>query len=95
MPGEPAPRGRVVVLLSGTGSLCAALLAAADAPDYPATVVAVGADREADGLEHARRRGIPTFVARLGDHPDRAAWDTALTEVIAGLEPDLVVSPVS
>ena len=86
------PRGRVVVLLSGTGSLCAALLAATDDPGYPAEVVAVGADREAEGLEHARARGIPTFVCALGDHRDRAQWDRALADGIAAHEPDLVVS---
>ncbi|PWW22852.1 hypothetical protein JD79_02015 [Geodermatophilus normandii] len=48
VPGpDSPPRARVVVLLSGTGSLCAALLEAADEPGYPAQVVAVGADREA------------------------------------------------
>jgi phosphoribosylglycinamide formyltransferase 1 len=85
-------RARVVVLLSGTGSLCAALLAATDDPAYPATVVAVGADRDAEGLEHARRRGIPTFVCRVADHPGRAAWDRALAAEIGRYEPDLVVS---
>jgi phosphoribosylglycinamide formyltransferase-1 len=89
---EPTPRARIVVLLSGTGSLCAALLEAADDPGYPAVVVAVGSDREAPGLEHARRRGIPTFVCALAAHPDRAAWDRALAAAIAGSEPDLVVS---
>ncbi|MDK3256215.1 phosphoribosylglycinamide formyltransferase [Blastococcus capsensis] len=89
---EPPHRARLVVLLSGTGSLCAALLAATDDPGYPAVVVAVGADRDAPGLEHARRRGLPTFVCAVGDHPDRAAWDEALAGRIAGFAPDLVVS---
>ncbi|HEX2072541.1 MAG TPA: phosphoribosylglycinamide formyltransferase [Geodermatophilus sp.] len=89
---DPTPRARVVVLLSGTGSLCAALLDAADDPGYPATVVAVGSDRDAAGLEHARRRGIPTFVCALPDHPDRAAWDRALAAEIGAHRPDLVVS---
>jgi phosphoribosylglycinamide formyltransferase-1 len=89
---DPTPRARVVVLVSGTGSLCAALLDACDRPDYPATVVAVGADREAPGLEHARRRGLPTFVCSLAAHPDRAAWDRALAAELAAHEPDLVVS---
>lgn len=89
---DSSGRARVVVLVSGTGSLCAALLDAADEPTYPATVVAVGADRDAPGLEHARRRGLPTFVCRLGDHPDRAAWDRALAGAIAAHRPDLVVS---
>jgi phosphoribosylglycinamide formyltransferase-1 len=89
---EPAPRARVAVLLSGTGSLCAALLAAADEPDYPAEVVAVGSDRVAEGLEHARRRGLPTFTCALADHPDRAAWDRALADALSAYRPDLVVS---
>jgi phosphoribosylglycinamide formyltransferase-1 len=86
------PRARVVVLLSGTGSLCAALLEATDDPAYPATVVAVGSDRPAEGLDHARRRGLPTFVCALRDHPDRAAWDRALAAELAAHRPDLVVS---
>jgi phosphoribosylglycinamide formyltransferase-1 len=89
---EPNPRARIAVLLSGTGSLAAALLAATDDPAYPATVVAVGSDREAPGLEHARRRGLPTFVCPVSDHPDRAAWDRALASELAAHEPDLVVS---
>jgi formyltetrahydrofolate-dependent phosphoribosylglycinamide formyltransferase len=89
---EPTPRARVAVLLSGTGSLCAALLAATDDPDYPAEVVVVGSDRAAEGLEHARRRGIPTFTCALADHPDRAAWDRALAAELTAHAPDLVVS---
>ncbi len=85
-------RARVAVLLSGTGSLCAALLAATDDPDFPAAVVAVGSDRQAEGLEHARRRGLPTFVCAVSDHPDRGAWDRALATQIESFAPDLVVS---
>ena len=88
----PPVRARVAVLLSGTGSLCEALLAATDAADYPAEVVVVGADRSAPGLDHARRRGLPTFVCALGDHPDWAAWDRALAAELAASAPDLVVS---
>jgi formyltetrahydrofolate-dependent phosphoribosylglycinamide formyltransferase len=92
VPAAVPTRARVAVLLSGTGSLCAALLAAADDPAYPATVVAVGSDRVAEGLEHARRRGLPTFTCALADHPDRGAWDRALAAELAAFEPDLVVS---
>ena len=89
---EPDPRARVVVLLSGSGSLCAALLAAAEDPAYPASVVAVGSDRPAEGLEHARRYGLPTFVCALRDHPDRGAWDRSLAAAVAAHHADLVVS---
>jgi phosphoribosylglycinamide formyltransferase 1 len=86
------PRARVVVLLSGTGSICAALLAAAAEPDAPFEVVAVGSDRsDAPGLAHARERGIETFVTALGDHPDRAAWDRALAAELVARRPAWVV----
>jgi formyltetrahydrofolate-dependent phosphoribosylglycinamide formyltransferase len=88
----PSSRARVAVLLSGTGSLCAALLDATDDPAYPADVVVVGSDRDAEGLQHARRRGLPTFVCAVPDHPDRATWDRALAAEIGRFEPDLVVS---
>jgi formyltetrahydrofolate-dependent phosphoribosylglycinamide formyltransferase len=88
----PTPRARVAVLLSGTGSLSAALLAATDDPAYPAVVVAVGADRDAPGLGHARARGIPTFVCAVGDFPERADWDRALAAQLAAHDPALVVS---
>ena len=89
---EPTSRARVVVLLSGTGSLCAALLDAADDPAFPAAVVAVGSDRAAPGLEHARRRGLPVFTCAVREHADRAGWDRALAVELARHEPDLVVS---
>jgi formyltetrahydrofolate-dependent phosphoribosylglycinamide formyltransferase len=82
----PVP-ARLVVLVSGTGSLLQALLDAG--ADFPARVVAVGGDR--DGIEGLRRACAPSFVVRLADHPDRASWDTALTEAVAGHQPDLVV----
>src|SRR5699024_1568630 len=84
-------RTPVVVLISGTGSNLAALLAAAAEEQCPYEVVAVLADREASGLEHARAAGIPTEVVALRDHPDRAAWDRALTAAVAAHDPQLVV----
>ncbi|MEU3648007.1 phosphoribosylglycinamide formyltransferase [Lentzea sp. NPDC034063] len=84
----PTP-ARVVVLVSGSGTLMQALLDA----DLPIEVVAVGADREnIEGLKRAERAGVPHFAVKLRDHADRTAWDTALTEAVASYEPDLVVS---
>ena len=83
---------RVVVLVSGTGTLLQAVLDAAG-PDYPAQVVAVGADRTGTvGLKRADDHGLPTFVVELIQHPDRAAWDAALTETVAAYRPDLIVT---
>jgi len=83
---------RLVVLVSGSGTNLQALLDACTDPAYGAEVVAVGADREAiEGLARAERAGVPTFVERVGDHDDRAAWDAALSEAVAVHQPDLVV----
>jgi phosphoribosylglycinamide formyltransferase 1 len=84
---------RLVVLVSGTGSNLQALLDAAAADGFGARVVAVGADRDGiAGLERARTAGIPTFVRRVKDFPDRAAWDESLAADCAQFGPDLVVS---
>jgi phosphoribosylglycinamide formyltransferase-1 len=87
----PSAPARLVVLASGTGSLLESLLAAAVA-DYPARVVAVGTDRDCRALEVAASASIPGYTVRLGDYPDRAAWDAAVTEATAQHQPDLVVS---
>ena len=87
----PSAPARLVVLASGTGSLLASLLDAATG-DYPARVVAVGVDRDCRAVEIATEASLPTFTVRLADHPDRAAWDAALTAAVAAHTPDLIVS---
>ena len=78
--------------MSGGGTNLQALLDATADPAYGAEVVGVGADRDGiEGLERARRTGIPTFVLRVKDYPSREAWDSALTSTCQELEPDLVV----
>jgi phosphoribosylglycinamide formyltransferase-1 len=87
----PSAPSRLVVLASGTGSLLASLLKAARG-EYPGRVVAVGVDRPCAAVQIAQAAGVPTFMVRLGDYPNRAAWDAAITEATAGHEPDLIVS---
>jgi phosphoribosylglycinamide formyltransferase-1 len=88
----PDPK-KLVVLVSGSGSNLQALLDACADPSYGARVVAVGADRDGiEGLDRAARHGVPTFVHRVKDYPDRAEWDAALTESVAAYQPDLVIS---
>lgn len=82
---------RVVVLISGGGSNLRALLEATRDADYPAHVVAVGADRHADGLAHAEAFGIPTFTVPYSSHPSREAWGDELLATIEEWQPDLVV----
>ena len=83
---------RLVVLVSGSGTNLQALLDACADPDYGATVVAVGADRDGiEGLARAERAGIPTFVRKVRDHPSRDEWDRELTAAVRKHDPDLVV----
>jgi phosphoribosylglycinamide formyltransferase-1 len=83
---------RIVVLVSGTGTLLQALLDASSAGAFPADPVLVVSDTpDAAALERAGRAGVETRVVRPGDHPDRAAWDAQLTEVVAAARPDWVV----
>ncbi len=84
---------RVVVLVSGAGTLLQALLDAQDAGTLNAEVVAVGADRRGiEGLARAERHHLPTFVVPLRDYDQREAWDRALTEAVAAHDPGLVIS---
>jgi formyltetrahydrofolate-dependent phosphoribosylglycinamide formyltransferase len=86
-------RTRLVVLISGSGTLLQALLDAAADPHYPAEVVAVVADTHgAAGLQRARVAGVPAVPVPLADYADRAAWDLALRDAIEAFEPDWVVS---
>lgn len=82
---------RLVVLISGGGSNLRALLDAAQDAEFPARVVAVGADRQADGLAHAEHDGIPSFVVPYTSFPSREAWGEELLAQLREWEPDLVI----
>jgi phosphoribosylglycinamide formyltransferase 1 len=85
-------QARLVVLVSGEGTNLQALIDACARPDYGATIVAVGADRENIGaLDRAAGAGIPGFVLRVRDFPAREAWDRALSDACAAYQPDLIV----
>ncbi|GGE82878.1 phosphoribosylglycinamide formyltransferase [Mycetocola zhadangensis] len=81
----------IVVLISGTGSNLRALLEASADAEFPARVVAVGADREADGLAHAEAFGIPSFIVPYSSFASREEWGEALLEQIQVWSPGLVV----
>ena len=84
---------RLVVLVSGSGTLLQALLDAQAAGALAAEVVAAGSDRpDAYGLVRAEQAGVPTFVHPLAKGADRAAWNAGLAELVARFDPDLVVS---
>jgi phosphoribosylglycinamide formyltransferase-1 len=81
----------LVVLISGGGSNLRALLEASEDARFPARVVAIGADRDADGFAHAEEFGIPTFSVALSNFADRDAWGDALLAEIEIWGPDLVI----
>lgn len=82
---------KLVVLISGTGSNLRSLLEASRDAEFPARVVAIGADREADGLALGEEFGIPTFTVPFTAFPDREAWGAELIEQVRLWEPDLVI----
>jgi phosphoribosylglycinamide formyltransferase-1 len=82
---------RLVVLISGGGSNLRALLEASDDAEFPARVVAIGADRDAEGLAHAEEFGIPSFVVPFGAFDNREAWGDELLDQLRQWEADLVI----
>ena len=75
---EAAPK-RTAILISGRGSNMAALVKAAEAPDFPAEIALVLSNREdAAGLDFAKDHGVPTLVLSHKGYSDRLAFDAAL-----------------
>jgi phosphoribosylglycinamide formyltransferase-1 len=82
----------VVVLVSGRGSNLRAIDARIAAGELPARILAVLSDREdAAALAWAAERGLATGAVPQRQYADRAAFDAALGNVIAGYAPALVV----
>jgi phosphoribosylglycinamide formyltransferase-1 len=71
---------RVAILISGRGSNMAALIAAAQAKDFPAEIVLVISNRsDAGGLQKADASGIPTVsIESKPFGGDRAAFEAVL-----------------
>jgi phosphoribosylglycinamide formyltransferase 1 len=84
-------RQRLVVLISGSGSNLASLLESLPGSGIEADVVAVGSEREAPGLAHARSRALPTFVVPWGEFHSREEWGAQLATTLASYQPDLII----
>ena len=82
---------KLLVLISGSGSNLRALLEATHAAEFPAEIIAVGADNEASGLAHADEFDVSSFVLPPSGFASREAWGEALIEAIEVFQPDLVV----
>lgn len=83
---------RTVVLLSGTGTNFQAILdrAASDAVDIE-PVGALSDRTGAQGLERARRAGIPAIAVPRGDFPDVRSWWDGIAARLRALSPDVLV----
>ena len=82
---------RLAVLISGRGSNMAALAGACAAPDFPAEVAVVIADRAtAAGLAIAAGRGLATAVIDHSAAADRDAFEAELDAAITVAGADLV-----
>ena len=83
---------RLAVLASGRGSNLQAILDAIGDGVLDAGVVGVFSDRpQAQALERARAAGIPAIALRPADFDTRDAYDAALFDAIARVQPELIV----
>lgn len=84
-------RKKTAVLISGQGSNLQALMRACVAPDFPAEIGLVIANKkEAVGLQIAQAAGIPTQVILHQDYPTRESFDAALHNALTAANIDLV-----
>src|SRR5215211_6851313 len=88
----PMRRRRAAVLISGRGSNMAALIEAAQAPDYPAEIALVVSNRAAAaGLKIAAAAGIATSVVEHSRYgTDREAFERDVQEVLDARGVELV-----
>jgi formyltetrahydrofolate-dependent phosphoribosylglycinamide formyltransferase len=85
------PKKRVAILISGRGSNMSALIEAAKAPDYPAQIVGVFANKpDAAGLQSAASHGIATAWRWHKDYPSRTGFELALGDVLKLWRPDII-----
>lgn len=84
-------RIRTGILVSGGGSNLQSLIDASQAPDYPAEIVTVIANREeAYGLERARKHGISAHFIDHKAYPDRESFERRLIEVLEEADCEIV-----
>jgi len=92
MKADPAPKPRILVMASGSGSNLQALIDASRDRDFPGDIVAVGCNKPgAFALERAAKANIESFVIDNRDYSSRDEFDAALAAEILRYNPDLIV----
>ncbi|MDQ1183664.1 phosphoribosylglycinamide formyltransferase [Agrobacterium larrymoorei] len=86
-----APRKRVVVFISGSGSNMVALAEACRDPDFPAEIACVISDKPtAGGLAKAQGFGIPTLVFERKNYASKSEHEGAILAALGELAPDII-----
>jgi len=83
-------RDGLVILISGRGSNALAIIQAASTSALPVPVNAVIADRATAGLDRAAAQDIDTAMIPRRAFADRAVFESALEQTIAGFKPGLI-----
>jgi phosphoribosylglycinamide formyltransferase-1 len=82
---------RIGILISGRGSNMVSLIEAARAPDYPAEIACVLANRaQADGLTKARAAGVPAVAVDQTALESREAFEAALDAELKTFRVELI-----
>jgi phosphoribosylglycinamide formyltransferase-1 len=81
---------RIVLLASGSGSLAQSIIDAQSAGKLDLEILELISDKKSQALERATTAGISTKYLPMLE--DRSSWDNQISEVVARLSPDLVVS---
>ena len=82
---------KAAVLISGRGSNLQALIDACADPGYPAEIALVVSNKPGvEGLERARKAGIPSQVIEHGGFDDREDFDAAITAALEAAGAELV-----
>jgi len=86
-----APRKRVVVFISGSGSNMVALAQACRETDFPAEIACVISDKPtAGGLAKAQGFGIPTLVFERKNYASKSEHEGAILAALGELAPDII-----
>lgn len=82
---------RVAILISGRGSNMAALIRAAEAPDYPAEIaLVISNEPDAAGIAFAAKHGVPTKVIHHRDFPSREEFARAIDAALSEIQAEIV-----
>ena len=79
---------KIILLASGAGSLAKAVLEAG----LDLEISLVISDRPAPVLDLAEKHGVKSVLVNFADFENRQAWGDALEDLVASVNPDLVVS---